>query len=192
MALQNCPSPGPMLPRTARPLHSVHRVHAAARHPNRAVRPPRRLMSAATFEKYANVVLPVGANCTDGTVPPGALALEAEHYTSEASYKHEQKVIFSREWMCLGLAADLERPGAYRSIDFAGYSVFAVRDRHGDLKGFHNVCRHRAGPLVSGHRGQCDVIRCRYHGWVYDTEGRLKRAPGTPPLSAEWRCRMAE
>lgn len=117
---------------------------------------------------------------TDGSVPHGALALEAEHYVSDSVYKFERDVIFSREWMCLGLASDLETPGSYRSLDFAGFSVFAIRDRHGELKAFHNVCRHRAGPLVSGHRGQCDVLRCRYHGWIYDTNGKLKRAPGAP------------
>ena len=61
-------------------------------------------------------------------------------------------------------------------VDFAGLPVVAVRREDGDVRAMHNVCRHRAGPLA-----QCDgrgakALRCRYHGWTYDLEGRLRSA----------------
>ncbi len=52
-----------------------------------------------------------------------------------------------------------------------------IRDRNNQLKGFHNVCRHRAGPIVTSQKGQCNVLRCGYHGWVYDSDGKLKKTP---------------
>jgi choline monooxygenase len=39
------------------------------------------------------------------------------------------------------------------------------------------VCRHRAGPLVLGTGKGLGALRCRYHGWLYDQEGRLVGAP---------------
>jgi choline monooxygenase len=68
-------------------------------------------------------------------------------------------------------------PGRYISSVIAGYRYFVVRGRDGALRGFHNVCPHRASLLLDEGRGQCDLLRCRYHGWVFDGEGRLRKAP---------------
>src|SRR5690606_19122917 len=58
-----------------------------------------------------------------------------------------------------------------------GLPVLAVHGTDGAIRVFHNVCRHRAGPLA-----QCDglgakALRCRYHGWMYTLEGQLRTAP---------------
>ena len=42
--------------------------------------------------------------------------------------------------------------------------------------GFHNVCRHRAGPLVWDGSGSCTRLVCRYHGWAYGLDGALRSA----------------
>ena len=59
----------------------------------------------------------------------------------------------------------------------AGLPVIAVRGADDAIRVFHNVCRHRAGPIA-----QCDglgakALRCRYHGWTYTLEGQLRSAP---------------
>jgi len=46
----------------------------------------------------------------------------------------------------------------------------------GTLRGFHNVCRHRAGPLVTDPAGRCANLVCQYHGWSYDFDGALLAA----------------
>jgi choline monooxygenase len=46
----------------------------------------------------------------------------------------------------------------------------------GSVRAFHNVCRHRAGPLVTDECGHCPVIVCGYHGWTYGLDGTLLRA----------------
>jgi choline monooxygenase len=54
-----------------------------------------------------------------------------------------------------------------------------VRRGDGALWAFHNVCRHRAGPLVRGVAGNCGrELVCGYHGWRYTLEGRLRAATG--------------
>ena len=44
------------------------------------------------------------------------------------------------------------------------------------LRGFHNVCLHRAGPVAQG-CGRRNTLQCRYHGWTYGLDGTLLRAP---------------
>ena len=92
-------------------------------------------------------------------------------------WKRERQAIFGREWLLFGRADEVPDPGSYLADEIAGTPVFVIRDRDGVLRAFHNVCRHRAGPILWDGAGQCDALRCRYHGWVYDTQGALRRTP---------------
>ena len=50
----------------------------------------------------------------------------------------------------------------------------------GTLRAFHNVCRHRAGPICTATHGHAAALVCGYHGWVYGLDGRLQRAVREP------------
>ncbi len=109
--------------------------------------------------------------------PELAFTLPASWYHAREIYARERHTVFGREWLWIGHVSDLARAGDTIATEIAGWRVFVIRDRAGGLKGFHNVCRHRAGPIVEDGAGHCDVLRCRYHGWVYDTDGRLRATP---------------
>jgi choline monooxygenase len=106
-----------------------------------------------------------------------AFTLPATWYHAPDIHERERQAIFRREWIWIGREDQLRNPGDYLATDIVGWRVFAIRDRDGNLRAFHNVCRHRAGPLVEDGAGRCDVLRCRYHGWIYDTAGHLRRTP---------------
>jgi len=108
-----------------------------------------------------------------------------ELYRDPEVFERERRSIFARTWQFLGLEADLVRPGDYLAEVIAGYPVFVLRDEQGTLRGYHNVCRHRAGPLVGEAKGRCDrELVCLFHGWRYAFDGSLKRAPGFGPADA--------
>jgi phenylpropionate dioxygenase-like ring-hydroxylating dioxygenase large terminal subunit len=74
--------------------------------------------------------------------------------------------------------SDIPDVGDYHSFEFLGESVFAVRGEDGEVRSFHNVCRHRAARLLDGAKGQCGKrITCRYHAWTYALDGRLAVVP---------------
>ncbi|MDB5396344.1 MAG: Rieske (2Fe-2S) iron-sulfur domain protein [Rhodospirillales bacterium] len=107
-----------------------------------------------------------------------AVTLPASWYGADPGiWEHERRTIFGREWLLIGREAELPEPGSYLTETIAGSPIFVIRDREGELRAFHNVCRHRAGPILWDGRGKCDILRCRYHGWVYDTKGALRRTP---------------
>ena len=107
---------------------------------------------------------------------------QAALYREPAVYDRERIAVFAKAWLYLGLEADLAAPGDFIAETLAGYPVVAVRDAAGTLRAFHNVCRHRAGPLVGEAAGRCDgEFVCRYHGWRYALDGRLKSATGFGP-----------
>jgi choline monooxygenase len=114
-------------------------------------------------------------------------SLPGDVYGRPAVFERERHEIFAREWLLVAHEAELQGPGAARVLDLAGWPVFVRRAKDGSLRAFHNVCRHRAGPLLWDDEEHCGTIRCRYHGWVYDESGALLRAPnfGEPdPVSA--------
>ena len=46
----------------------------------------------------------------------------------------------------------------------------------GELRGFYNVCRHRAGQVALT-KGNRKSLQCRYHGWTYGLDGALRACP---------------
>lgn len=103
--------------------------------------------------------------------------LPVPFYLDPAVYAEERRRIFGKSWQFMGLEADLDETGDFISRELAGFNVVAVRDQDGKIKAFHNVCRHRAGPLVDEPKGKCEgAFVCRYHGWRYMLDGRLRSA----------------
>ncbi|MBW4696306.1 MAG: aromatic ring-hydroxylating dioxygenase subunit alpha [Aphanocapsa lilacina HA4352-LM1] len=124
--------------------------------------------------------------------PPATLepTLPGYTYLSDAFYAREREDLFFKEWMCVGREEDLSAAGDFVQLDVQGQSVLIVRSNDGTLRGFYNVCRHRgcalamdaaAKPFKSDQPGPsgrfAGAIRCPYHGWTYDLEGRLRCAP---------------
>lgn len=59
----------------------------------------------------------------------------------------------------------------------SGFSFIVVLGKDKQLRAFHNVCRHRAYAVTKKEFGSSTVLGCRYHGWSYDTKGKLVKAP---------------
>ncbi len=110
--------------------------------------------------------------------PAPVLSLDADWYHRADIFERERRAVFAREWQFIGALSALAKSGDYIATEIVGWRVFVLRDRHGELRGFHNLCRHRAGYFLEDGQGHCDVLRCKYHGWVYDTQGRLRATPG--------------
>ena len=84
--------------------------------------------------------------------------------------------MFGAGWQFVARAVELAESGDHVVAEIAGVPVLLVRD--GDvLRAFHNVCRHRAGPLALCAGKGLTRLRCHYHGWTYGLDGRLRAAP---------------
>jgi Rieske 2Fe-2S family protein len=109
---------------------------------------------------------------------PDARTLPAEAYTSEAVLAWERDRFFEGSWVCAGRAAELMQPGDQTALRVGGEGVLLVRGTDGELRGFFNVCRHRGHELLPcGEATNRQTIKCPYHAWAYELNGRLKGAP---------------
>lgn len=102
--------------------------------------------------------------------------LAAQWYTDPGVFELERTAIFRPAWVAIGCDDDLRQSGDYLAEDIAGTPVFVRRDADGSLRAFHNVCPHRAGPIVRDGCGHTGNLTCRYHGWAFASDGRLLSA----------------
>lgn len=107
----------------------------------------------------------------------GTVGLPNACYTDGEVMEHERDTVFAKHWAGLGFTADIAKPGDCFPIDFLGQPLLMVRDKGGAARVFHNVCSHRGMILVEKAGPSKGVLRCRYHSWAYDLEGRLRRTP---------------
>ena len=105
-----------------------------------------------------------------------AETLPSSCYTDQRVLRLEEQRIFRRSWQLVGRLDDLPEAGSYLTADVGPEPIVILRGTDGVVRGFVNVCRHRAGPVATG-AGRCDRLRCGYHGWTYDLDGRLIGVP---------------
>jgi phenylpropionate dioxygenase-like ring-hydroxylating dioxygenase large terminal subunit len=73
-------------------------------------------------------------------------------------------------------SAALPEAGSYVAREAAGTPIIVVRGSDGKVRAFRNACRHRGMQVASG-TGCARAFVCRYHGWTYNLEGRLRHIP---------------
>jgi choline monooxygenase len=101
-----------------------------------------------------------------------AWTLPAHLYTDPATLAAEKENIFSKTWQVIGHSNQVKNPGDFFTTELIGEPLLIVRGSDGKLRGFYNVCRHRAGPPAEG-CGNRKLFRCGYHGWTYALDGSL-------------------
>src|SRR5687767_11926031 len=107
-----------------------------------------------------------------------AVGLPAWIYHDPDFFELEKRSIFRTSWQLVCHSNDMPGPGDYHCFDLLGESIVSVRARDGQIRSFHNVCRHRASRLLDGPKGRCPGrITCPYHAWTYSLEGRLVGVP---------------
>jgi choline monooxygenase len=89
----------------------------------------------------------------------------------------EQCAVFQSSWQFVGRAEQLAGAGQFITADVAGEPIAVVCGSDHVTRGFFNVCRHHAAAVLAQPCGKIDYLRCPYHGWTYDLEGRLVLTP---------------
>ncbi|MCX3059426.1 aromatic ring-hydroxylating oxygenase subunit alpha [Streptomyces beihaiensis] len=104
--------------------------------------------------------------------------LPGDYYTDPAIFALEQERVFETMWFCAVRAADLTKPGSFRTVQVGRESVIVSRARDDSVKAFLNVCRHRGARLCTDESGEVKrAFQCPYHAWTYGLDGRLIAAP---------------
>ena len=114
-----------------------------------------------------------------------------ERYTSADYFAQERERVFRRKWLNVGHVLQAPKPGDYfvAELKILDTALLIIHGKDGQFRAFHNMCSHRGAPLAWDAQGSCrGYLACRFHGWVYDTTGKLVQisdAANFPTVKAE-------
>ncbi|MDQ1418226.1 MAG: choline monooxygenase [Acidimicrobiaceae bacterium] len=103
--------------------------------------------------------------------------LPPEAYWTEEWFEREQRLLFSRTWHLAASETELANPGDFVTLEAGFDPLVVVRGLDGELRCFHNLCRHRGMGLLAGCGNTRTGIVCPYHFWNFGLDGRLRRVP---------------
>jgi len=104
-----------------------------------------------------------------------AEGLPGSFYVAE-SFGAEQRDLFPGTWCAVALGSLIPRPGDIYPVELAGWPLIILRDGEGQIRAYHNVCRHRGMKFVT-EPCHAKVMRCPWHSWGYGLDGRLLATP---------------
>jgi len=87
--------------------------------------------------------------------------------------------LMRRYWIPAAMSSELAADGDPMRLLLLGEKLIAFRDSASRVGVMDHRCPHRCASLFFG-RNEQGGIRCVYHGWKYDTEGRCTDMPNLP------------
>lgn len=106
---------------------------------------------------------------TDADLPIGV-------YLSREQHDRERERLWTRVWQFVCREEHLPDVGDHVVYDIAGMSYVVIRSAEDQIKAFPNACLHR-GRQLKQFDGWCSEIRCPFHGFAWELDGRLKHIP---------------
>ena len=133
--------------------------------------------------------------------------IPVEYYTDPKIYQHDEDFLAEHFWFMVDHHSRIPKAGDFFIVEWGrGESVIVLRTKAGDVKAYHNLCRHRGSRLCQNEtarptearpdakpvdpaisvvqlasEGNTPVFRCPYHAWTYDLEGKLISFPKGMP-----------
>jgi phthalate 4,5-dioxygenase len=114
------------------------------------------------------------------------LRAEDNEFLTESGSGTPMGELLRRFWLPVLLSAELpDADGTPKKIIVMGEELLAFRDSRGVVGVIDQYCPHRGANLWLGRNEECG-IRCVYHGWKFDTDGRCVNMPTSyPDLNAK-------
>src|SRR4249920_1347975 len=107
-------------------------------------------------------------------------------YTDPDVFELEMERIFGQAWLFVGHTSQVPQPGDYITTELGRQPVIMTRHRDGSVHVLLNRCTHRGAKVVNERRGHAPRLVCCYHGWTYDTDGKLIGVPVPEGCAADF------
>jgi len=115
-------------------------------------------------------------------IEPGRVSRRV--YTDPEIFDIEMERLFGRSWLFVGHESQIPKPGDYFTTELGRQPVIMVRHSDSSVRVLLNRCTHRGAKVLNERSGNARRMSCLYHGWTYDTDGRLIGVPEAEGCSA--------
>jgi len=106
-----------------------------------------------------------------------ANGLPNECYVSKDYLVYEKERIFCDKWTVVGVGSSIPNPGDVKPYNLLGIPLIFIRGKDMKIRVFHNVCSHRGYKILQKSCSIKNTLRCPYHSWSYNTDGKLVATP---------------
>jgi 3-phenylpropionate/trans-cinnamate dioxygenase alpha subunit len=121
-----------------------------------------------------------------GMVDAEAGLIDRTIFSDPTVYAQEMRRVFATSWLFLAHEDQLRKAGDFFTTYMGEDPVIVTRGRDGVLRAFLNSCRHRGARVCRADFGSTKNFTCTYHGWAYDTAGKLVNVPNRAGYPAEF------
>jgi nitrite reductase/ring-hydroxylating ferredoxin subunit len=121
--------------------------------------------------------VPVGSTIGAVSERRTPVRVPASRYTSPDWAALEAERLWPHVWQLACSVDHVRDPGDWFEYTCGSLSVVIVRGDDGVLRAFQNVCLHRGNELCHGSGTGRTELRCIYHRWCWDLDGRLREIP---------------
>ncbi|WP_327753884.1 aromatic ring-hydroxylating dioxygenase subunit alpha (plasmid) [Sphingobium sp. SJ10-10] len=111
-----------------------------------------------------------------GNFEPDNHHVDHARYFDPARAQDEVDHVWTRNWLLACREEDIPEIGDRVPLQVGSHSYFIIRSGEDHFKAFHNSCLHR-GTLLCSKKESAETIRCPYHAWEWNADGRLKKIP---------------
>jgi len=101
----------------------------------------------------------------------------AAFFFDPARFEREYEALFRQMPVVACLSSQLADVGSFRTFDDSGVPMLLTRGKDGKVRAFLNACAHRGARVVREPCGKAARFTCRFHGWTYDTSGKVIGLP---------------
>ncbi len=102
--------------------------------------------------------------------------LRPEHYCSGQHFELELERLFRPAWQFVAAKSELPKDGDFLTLELFHRPIM-VRNSGGKFLAYENICSHRHCMLTDAVCGNQQKLRCQYHGWEFDDQGRTAKIP---------------
>ncbi|MEQ8742201.1 aromatic ring-hydroxylating dioxygenase subunit alpha [Parasphingorhabdus sp.] len=122
-------------------------------------------------------VAPPAVYLEESPMEPGVTTVEVSRYWTKEEHDREVERLWKRVWQMTCHKDDIKNVGDTFVYDIAELSFLIVRVSEDEIKAFPNSCMHRGRAICDHHKKGQKALRCPFHGWSWELNGKLKEVP---------------